>query len=299
MDGGGWIEWQTACNDAWNRTRGGPEHLLGAVVSSDKDRFQLLVHVTEADEPDNIVAIRAVQGFSMPFISDDRLFIPISVDPSPGPTEAGSTGASPGSTQAGVHSLFGCLVHGTSISSLTGIQREGLRPAGAGRNERTHNHLAPFPPEDPRYRAGMRHDSEAYLYYHTYSTLRDHKCLLSHAGAVLTRSIIQFVYLTHIVGMGRGTAGNRKVTYFDWAFQGLKCVGYQGGRQSAILCPAVYGSAAWAPPFFLCPNDFCGVPCAPAPLCATSAGPCLPSSAWVLPRRGKVRAAPVLPVRPP
>ena len=82
MDGCGWVDWKRACEDACKETWERPGHILGTVISPNKDRFQILIRVTKNDDPDYVSATRGVRGFSMPFISDDGCSPP-SMSPAP------------------------------------------------------------------------------------------------------------------------------------------------------------------------------------------------------------------------
>ena len=162
MDGGGWMPWPTICSDcALDRCRGTEGDILAAIRDSDKDRFEIAVMVDDSDVPLWIIAARAVQGHSAPFVLDDRLYWLIKSE---------------------LSMFLSTLIHGTRRQFLNSILQSGIQPAGAGELGRVHAYYAPFAPDDPRYRAGMRHDSECYIYLHTKSALEDNKMYLTHAG---------------------------------------------------------------------------------------------------------------------
>ena len=108
-----------------------PKATLAAIRDSDKDRFEIAVMVDDSDVPLWIIAARAVQGHSAPFVLDDRLYWLIKSE---------------------LHMFLSTLIHGTRRQFLNSILQSGIQPAGAGELGRVHAYYAPFAPDDPRYR---------------------------------------------------------------------------------------------------------------------------------------------------
>ena len=95
---------------ALDRCRGKEGDLLVAIRDSEKDRFEVAAVCDENDVPQWFVAARAVQGFSAPFVLDDRLYWRI---------------------KAGLYLFLSVLIHGTRRQFLNSILQSGIKPAGA------------------------------------------------------------------------------------------------------------------------------------------------------------------------
>ena len=118
MDGGGWMRWANICTDCMlDRCKGTEGDLLAAIRDSEKDRFEIAMAVDKNDEPLWIIAARAVQGHSVPFVLDDRLYWLI---------------------KSQLHMFLCTLIHGTRRQFINSILESGIQPAGSGELGRVH-----------------------------------------------------------------------------------------------------------------------------------------------------------------
>ena len=191
IDAGGWVPWPAVryfmqIDD--NQLAG----LCREIMAQEKNRIQvLLMRTTTADaqpiyppgrlpngcpplmyydEKDTflvIVAVRAMQGHSIKFIAPERCFFRFL------PEHA---------------NLISCLCHGTVIDAVPKILYGDLVPGG-DKKFRNESHFTVFLPWDPRYAAGMRHDSEIFILYDM-AILAEFVFWISPIGAALTRDVI-------------------------------------------------------------------------------------------------------------
>ena len=89
------------------------------------------------------IAARAVQGFSAPFVLDERRYWLI---------------------RSEVAMFLIVLVHGTKRHYVNSFLMTGVVLHWSGDKGRVNAFHTPFAPDDARCRAGMRHDSERYSY---------------------------------------------------------------------------------------------------------------------------------------